>query len=226
VDEAEFSMRRRQLKAVIGVAALASALGLPVTAGEPSSLEQARTAVEHSEAAQRLAAIDSLAEEGTMDDVERLVARLRDSDERVRAAASAALWRVWSRSGDPAVDALLARGTGQMQSWDFEQALATFSDVISRRPDFAEGWNKRATVLFLMGEYEASLKDCDEVLKRNPQHFGALAGAGQNHVELGHVELAIDYFKRALAVNPNLPGPAASIRILEQHLRARERDKA
>jgi tetratricopeptide (TPR) repeat protein len=98
--------------------------------------------------------------------------------------------------------------------------------VIERRPDFAEGWNKRATVLFLMGEHEASLRDCDEVLKRNPKHFGALSGAGQNEAHLGRLERAIDFFQRALAVNPNLPGPAASIRVLEQHLRARERDKA
>jgi tetratricopeptide (TPR) repeat protein len=216
-------MRQRQLKVLIALVLSASMLGVGLA--EPALLDEARTALGDSDAARRLAAVERLAEEGTMSDVDRLVARLSDSDAQVRVAAAGALWRVWSRSGDPEVDALLERGTEQMQTWEFEKALATFSEVISRRPDFAEGWNKRATVLFLMGEHEKSLQDCDEVLKRNPQHFGALSGAGQNHVELGHVEQAIDFYKRALAVNPNMPGPAASIRMLEQHLRARERNK-
>jgi tetratricopeptide (TPR) repeat protein len=201
-------------------------LAVSSASAEPLSLEQARTAIKAPDAATRLAAVERLAEVGTMADVDRLVVRLADAEMRIRATATAALWRVWSRSGDPAVDALLARGSQQMQSWDFEDALATFTEVVRRKPDFAEGWNKRATVLFLMGQHEASLKDCDEVLRRNPKHFGALSGAGQNHVELGHLELAIDFYKRALAVNPNLEAVAASIRVLEQHLRASGRNKA
>jgi tetratricopeptide (TPR) repeat protein len=192
----------------------------------PLSLEEARTAIDQSEVATRQAAVERLAEIGTMSDVDRLVARLADADFRIRAIATAALWRVWSRSGDPAVDILLERGTDQMQNWDFEGALATFTAIVERKPEFAEGWNKRATVLFLMGQHESSLKDCDEVLKRNPKHFGALSGAGQNHVELGHLELAIDFYRRALGVNPNLHGVAASIRVLEQHLRGSGRHKA
>jgi tetratricopeptide (TPR) repeat protein len=193
---------------------------------EPLSLEQARTAIEQPEPATRQAAVERLAEIGTMADVDRLVVRLADADLRIRVLATAALWRVWSRSGEPAVDALLERGIEQMQNGDFEGALATFTAVVGRKPEFAEGWNKRATVLFLMGRHEASLKDCDEVLRRNPKHFGALSGAGQNHAELGHLERALDFYRRALAVNPNLHGVATSIRVLEQHLRGSGRNKA
>jgi tetratricopeptide (TPR) repeat protein len=203
----------------LGVVALAPA------AAADAGLEQSRADPMRGDAAARLVAVERLAQGGTMDDAPRLVARLRDDDPQVREAATAALWQIWSRSGDAQIDALLAQGSAQMQSWQFEDALTTFDEVVRRRPDFAEGWNKRATVLFLMGRHEASLKDCDEVLMRNPLHFGALSGAGQNHVQLGQVEKAIDAFQRALDINPNLQGPAASIRMLEQHLRSRERGR-
>jgi tetratricopeptide (TPR) repeat protein len=206
---------------VLGAVLLAGSVG-----AQAPSLAEAREALAQPMAAARLAGVERLAEQGSMEDVERLVARLRDEAPLVREAATAALWRIWSRSGDAEVDALLMRGAEQMQGWDFDAALATFTEVIGRRPDFAEGWNKRATVLFLMGEHEASLKDCDEVLKRNPNHFGALSGAGQNHVQLGHVEQAIAAYERALAVNPNLPGPAASVEVLKEHLRQRRGKEA
>ena len=85
-----------------------------------------------------------------------------------------------------------------MQAQQFKAAIATFSEVIRRKPAFAEGWNKRATVLFLAGELRKSLADCDEVMKRNPNHFGALAGYGQIYFQLEQYEKAIEYWKRAL----------------------------
>jgi len=73
-----------------------------------------------------------------------------------------------SRSGDDAVDQLFAVGVEQMSARLGEAAVETFTEVIRRRPEFAEGWNKRATVYYLLGEYAKSLADCDEVMKRNP----------------------------------------------------------
>ena len=204
---------------------LATWLSCGAVLAAPLGVEAARAALDSPDPAAQRAAIGQLAEAGTMDDVDRLAARLADPDEQVRAGATAALWQIWSRSGDAEIDALLARGSEQMQNFDFADALATFNQVVEKKPGFAEGWNKRATVLFLMGENRASLRDCAEVLKRNPKHFGALAGAGQNHAQLGEVEQAIDAFKQALIVNPYLPGPAASIVVLQQVLRSRERDK-
>ena len=200
---------------------LAAALAQGVAHAAPLTRDQARAALASPDAGKQRAAIERLAEVGTMADVDRLAERLTDADEETRAAATAALWKVWSRSGDAAIDALLAEGTAQMQNFDFADALATFNQVVEKKPDFAEGWNKRATVLFLMGENQASLRDCAEVLKRNPKHFGALAGAGQNHAQLGQLEEAIDDYKRALMVNPYLPGPAASIIVLQKVLSSR-----
>jgi tetratricopeptide (TPR) repeat protein len=181
--------------------------------------EQALNAVERPEAGARLAGVERLAEIGQMADADRLLARLADADPQIRASAADALWRIWSRSGDPAIDQLFARGVERMQGSAYDEALAVFNEIVSRKPEFAEGWNKRATLYYLLGENEKSLRDCDEVFKRNPHHFGALSGAGQIHLRLGHPQQALDYFRRALKVNPNLEGPKQAIPILERHLR-------
>ena len=211
--------------AAAGLALCLLSLGHHAAAADPPTRDEALAALRQAEPAARRAAAQRLGEVGTMADAERLAAALKDGDADVRAQASASLWRIWSRSGDPEIDALLAQGSAQIQAWDFADALTTFNEIVRRRPDFAEGWNKRATVLFLMGEHEASLEDCDEVLRRNPLHFGALSGAGQNHAELGRIEQAIAFYQRALVIHPHLPGPAASILVLQRVLKARERGR-
>ena len=84
------------------------------------------------------------------------------------------------------------------------------------RPEFAEGWNKRATVYFLLGEDDMSLKDCAEVLKRNPRHFGVLAGYGQIYLRKGELQRSLEFFEQALAINPNMTGVQASIDALRE----------
>jgi tetratricopeptide (TPR) repeat protein len=170
---------------------------------------------------ERARAVVALAKTGRMADVPALVARLRDDQPAVRGLAEQAVWAVWSRSEDPAVDRLFAAGIAQMESRDFASAVETFTRVIELKPDFAEGWNKRATVYFLAGEYQRSLADCDEVIRRNPYHFGALAGYGQIYLHLNEYDKALDYFRKALAVNPNLDG----VRRMIEVLKARSRGK-
>jgi tetratricopeptide (TPR) repeat protein len=153
--------------------------------------------------ARRRAAL-TLADAGTMADAPALLAALRDPDARVRVLAERGLWEVWSRSGSEEVDDLLRAGVVEMQHGQLEASIDTFSEVIRRRPDFAEGWNKRATVYYLVGEYRKSAADCDEVLKRNPAHFGALSGYGMIWLRLDDPARALERFEQALAVNPNL----------------------
>jgi tetratricopeptide (TPR) repeat protein len=164
-----------------------------------------------------------LAEHGTMSDLPRLAAALRDGDPGVRTLAEGAMWQVWSRSGDDETDRLFAVGLAQMSAQAGPAAVKTFSEVIARRPDFAEAWNKRATLYFLMGENEKSLHDCDEVMKRNPAHFGALAGYGQIYLRLDQPERALTYFRRALRINPNMRGIEQVIPEIEQLLTERRK---
>ncbi len=168
------------------------------------------------DAVQRATALAWIALHGRSSDDKVLRQRLGDESPLVRGAAEQGLWVLWSRSGDQAVDALMARGVEEMQAGQLRESIATFTEVIRRKPAFAEGWNKRATVLFLAGEFRKSLADCDQVMKRNPYHFGALAGYGQIYFQQEQYDKAIRYFKRALQVNPNMVTLEINIKAAER----------
>jgi tetratricopeptide (TPR) repeat protein len=190
---------------------------------EGLSRQQALDSLTRDDPQVRREAASRLGEIGTMDDVPTLVGALRDPDEDTRGEAQEALWQIWSRSGDGEVDRLYKVGVDQMAGGDPEAAIATFSRIIELKPDFAEGWNKRATLYFLTGDLRKSLADCDEVMKRNPYHFGALAGYAQIYVRLEQYERALEYARKALAINPNLDGMRRAADALEHAIEARRR---
>ena len=224
-------MTARRLASRVPAALALAALVLTVLALSPASLRAGPTREEALKALADTRSADSrrqgaraLGETGLMDDLPQLASALRDSDPLVRDLAESAMWQVWSRSGDPDIDRLFARGLEQMQVRQGDEAVETFSEIIRRRPDFAEGWNKRATVYYLLGEYKKSLADCDEVMKRNPYHFGALSGYGMIYMQLDQPAQALDYFERALRVNPNLESTRQTIEILKTLLIQRRKD--
>ena len=97
--------------------------------------------------------------------------------------------------------------------------------MVEKKPAFAEGWNRRATVHYLAGDLKKSIADCDQVLRRNPGHFGALSGLGQIYLQLDDEESALKWFRRALEVNPNMLSVEMNIKMLEDRLRERSRDR-
>jgi tetratricopeptide (TPR) repeat protein len=209
-------------------AALALALGLLVPgAGAqtrlPLTREQALTQMKSEDVELRRQGTAWLGELGLPGDAPPLIAALTDPDEVVRVLAENSVWQVWTRSGDTEIDGLMLTGMEQMNRGDGPGAVETFTKIIERRPDFAEGWNKRATVYFLMGENEKSLHDCDEVMKRNPAHFGALAGYGQIYLRMDQPERALTYFRRALRINQNMRGVQQVIPEIEQLLTERRK---
>ena len=210
---------------VAALLAVLLSLAAPVHAADKplQTRAQALQALHDASAEARFSAISRLAEIGTMPDADREAERLHDAHPQVRELAASALWQIWGRSGDKAIDAKYQKGTAQIGASQLKEALATFDDIVRTKPAFAEGWNKRATVYFMLGEFEKSLKDCDEVMKRNPKHFGALSGYGQIHLQLGDYDRAIAYFERALKVNPNLPGTAEMIDQLRDKLEEKRR---
>ena len=211
--------RKPLLVALIWLAlALASAVALAQESR--LSLAQARQAVSQPNAETRLAAVQRLGEIGTMADADRLVASLRDENEKVRLYANVSMWEIWSRSGDNAIDLLYQRGIAQMEAGDLREAVATFSTIVRRKPAFAEAWNKRATLFYMMGMMDLSLQDCAQVIKRNRNHFGALSGYGQIYLAKGDLQRAAAYFERALAINPNLPGAASAVQTLRERIEA------
>lgn len=167
--------------------------------------------------------VGHLAETGVMSDVPALLAALADDDALVRTGSERAIWAIWSRSGDPEVDLLFARGAEHLAFRRLPESVEVFTRIIERKPEFAEGWNKRATALYLAGDLDASAADCDEVLKRNPSHFGALSGYGLISLQRGQFEQALGYFEQALALNPNMPGVRANIEAIRAVLARRGR---
>lgn len=203
--------------------ALTSAAG-SVFPAPPADRAQALAWLEDPVTERRAEAVTWVANHGAMQDAGLLKKRLRDESPFVRGFAEQGLWLLWSRSGDPAIDRLMARGVDEMQAGRHRDSIATFSEVIARRPDFAEGWNKRATVHFLAGEHHKSIADCDEVIKRNPDHFGALAGYGQIYFALQDYQKALEAWRRALEVNPNMLGVEINIKGVEQLIRQKRRN--
>ena len=198
------------------------ALAVPAMA-EPR--EDALKAVDdRADAMARRLAVRTLAARGTMADVPRLVQALRDPDRSVRLLAEAALWEIWSRSGDTEVDALFANGVQEMNEGRWDDAVTTFTTIIRRKPEFAEGWNKRATVYYLKGDYTKSLADCDEVMKRNPLHYGALSGYGMIYGQLDQPMRALEFYEQALGVNPNLDGVRNAVEMIRNELIRQRRE--
>ena len=187
----------------------------------PRSRTEALAALRSAEVTARAEAVVWFANRGAMADAPLLHERLRDESGFVRSYAEQALWLLWSRSGDAQIDALMAKGVEAMQSGSYADAISTFTQVIEKKPDFAEGWNKRATAHYLAGQLEKSIADCHEVLKRNPGHFGALSGMGQIYFQLEDNEAALLWYRKAFEVNPNMLGVEMQIRLLEQQQRDR-----
>jgi tetratricopeptide (TPR) repeat protein len=140
-------------------------------------------------------------------------------DDPVRAAnAAAALWQMWHQSGEPKLDALLRHGIESMERQQLPEADDVFTRLIDVAPQFAEGWNKRATVRYLAKDYAGAIMDCRETLARNPHHFGALSGQALCHLALNEYREAADLCRRALAVHPHLDGARANLRAAVQEM--------
>jgi tetratricopeptide (TPR) repeat protein len=137
---------------------------------------------------------------------------LSGDDPATAARAEATLWAMWCQSGIPEVDALLLEGVQAMERRDLDDAERLFTRIIRRAPGFPEGWNKRATVRFMAGNYDGSIADCRETLARKPHHFGALSGQGLCHMALGQYREAADLFRRTLAVYPHLEAARHNLR--------------
>ena len=124
------------------------------------------------------------------------------------------IWNIWSTH--PTQEKLtqsLAKGSDLMSKGELEPAYKIFSTIVNSAPDWAEGWNKRATVLYLMGRYQDSLNDIDKVLKRESRHFGALSGQGLVQIKIKNYEKAIKSYQAAQKIYPSIM--SAKIMILQ-----------
>jgi tetratricopeptide (TPR) repeat protein len=150
--------------------------------------------------------------------LERYFEELADPDYQGWPRAESDIRRAWSRSGSAAMDLLLKRGEEALDAGDTAAAIEHLTALTDHAPDFAEGWNARATAFFLAGEFGPSLADIARTLALEPRHWGALAGLGAILDEMGNPEGALKAFRRSYALHPHQQDVKDAIDRLEKQL--------
>lgn len=143
-------------------------------------------------------------------------------DEESARAVEARIWSIWTATPSDTAALLMARARIAMDSKDYEVALKLLDAVIKLRPDYIEGWNRRATIYYMQNDYVHSMQDIQEVLRREPRHFGALAGLGMILQETGDDKHALDVFRRALEINPYLEKVPDMVKSLSEKVEGRD----
>ncbi len=152
-----------------------------------------------------------------------LFARLKVApDARAAHGVGRSIWGIWTESDDDVVALLMNQGLAAMARRDLGAALGKFEQIVKIAPGFAEGWNKRATVHYLLGDFAASLHDIGKTLTLEPRHFGALSGRGLVLLELENAELALQSFEAAIEIHPKLSGANLNAEALRRQIEKNE----
>lgn len=130
------------------------------------------------------------------------------------------IWDIWLQHDNQDVMRLMALGTQRMNYQRFNDALLIFSQIIENYPEFAEAWNKRATLYFIVGDLDASLADIEKTLALEPRHFGALSGMGLVYVQRNELSKARQAFEKLISIHPHSPNAMENLRQVEASQRA------
>src|SRR5215472_6808951 len=132
------------------------------------------------------------------------------------------IWAIWLASGSDTADLLMSRVKAAIEAKDTRLAIALLGSIIDIRPDYIEAWNRRATLFFALKDYGRAMTDIQEVLNREPRHFGALAGLGMILEEVGEDKQALDAYRKALAVNPHMQKIPDHVKALTEKVEGRD----
>jgi tetratricopeptide (TPR) repeat protein len=143
-------------------------------------------------------------------------------DEASAKHVEARIWAIWMQTPSDTAALLMVRAKAAMDAQQADVALKLLDAVIKLRPDYVEAWNRRATLYYLKNDYTRSLADIQQVLAREPRHFGALAGLGMIMQEIGDDKRALEAFRKALAVNPHLEKVPDLVKSLTEKVEGRD----
>jgi len=132
------------------------------------------------------------------------------------------IWAIWLSSGSDTADLLMSRVKGAIEAKDTRLAIQLLGSIIDIRPDYIEAWNRRATLFFALKDYGRAMADIQEVLNREPRHFGALAGLGMILEEVGETKQALDAYRKALAINPHMQKIPEQVKALSEKVEGRD----
>ena len=136
------------------------------------------------------------------------------------------IWQRWTANDDPAVSQLMQTGIRALNYSTYRKALQSFDRVIEMAPEFAEGWNKRATLYYHIKEYRRSIDDIKETLRLEPRHFGAWSGLGLVSIAQENYSGALAAFKKALSINPHIANIRRYVQKLEDWQRREDEENA
>jgi tetratricopeptide (TPR) repeat protein len=189
---------------------LAVVIGVSLSAPVPAAEDEGGAPVSGSMAGQKKPA------ELRAEQLDVLFARLHTSDGSPATGIEQKIWELWSASDSPTAEILLQQAQRAMDGGAPAEAMSILDRLIGAYPEFAEAWNKRATLYFLMKKDDRSLSDIDKVLDLEPRHFGALAGRGMIYQRQKKYALARRAFEDALAINPGLEQVRSALKQLDR----------
>ncbi len=150
-------------------------------------------------------------------ELNHLFNELKIKDKNLSFEVEQQIWKIWStHPNNNRLTSMLAAGSNFMNNNEYSKAVEIFTKVINLDPTWAEAWNKRATVLYIIGEFEKSQNDIDQVLKLEKRHFGALAGQGLVNIELENYEKALESYKEAMRIYPSMNSPKIMIKQIKE----------
>ncbi|MBT1157606.1 hypothetical protein J1C56_18595 [Aminobacter anthyllidis] len=142
----------------------------------------------------------------------------RERNEKAAERLANRIWEAWYRSGSASVDLMMLWAQQALEAKKFNVALDFLDQVVTLQPQFAEGWNRRATVHFMMGNFRKSMTDIERTLELEPRHFGALSGMAQIMANTNHNELALQAWQRVLVIYPMLRNAQNEVSRLSEEL--------
>ncbi|MCA0433381.1 MAG: tetratricopeptide repeat protein [Proteobacteria bacterium] len=198
-------MKRFCASLAVSLAMLALPAAAQVTGVDPSQTPVAPAEKAKSPAQLRAAELD------------RLFGQLHAQNAEASAATiESKIWANWSRSDSATAELLLGQAGKAMAADEYDAAQSILDQIVKSYPDFAEGWNRRATLYFKMRRYQQSLSDIERVLELEPRHFGALTGRGMILMQMGKPDEALAAYREALSMNPYLQGVADTVKQIEK----------
>ena len=142
----------------------------------------------------------------------------RERNEKAAERIAGRIWEAWSQSGSASIDLMMGWSKSAMDNKKFDVALDFLDQVVTMEPAYAEGWNRRATVHFMMQNYAKSMSDINHTLQIEPRHFGALSGMGQIMKNTGREELALMAWERVLDIYPMMRSAQNEVATLSEEL--------
>ncbi len=190
----------------------------------PSFAQTVPSPLEREEAIQPITPPDNGPDNGndvveTSDPLDKLFDDLRRDPKQASANATARMiWREWSESGSRSIDLLMKWASKAMSKRDYPKALDLLDQVVVLAPDYAEGWNRRATLYYTMSDFGNSISDIELTLALEPRHFGALSGLAVILQRVGNNKAALETWYRVLAIYPANKQAQGSVILLEEEL--------